>query len=118
MWEQKKSVLYELISSFKFYRESKKGKYSLATYLDIVGEYTDRMILQCEKEKYTFLGGNCKVINNTIEDTYDFRINVYFENRDGKKVMKEATRQIQKSRFTSETEKELQTEKIFEINRP
>ena len=113
-----KSVLDELISSFKFYKESKKGKYSLDTYLDIISEYTDRMILQCEKESYIFLGGMCKAINNDIENTYDFTVNIYFLSCDGKRIMKEATRKLSKERFTSETEQELSTEKLFEIKKP
>lgn len=37
------SVWSELLNSIKYLKESKKGKYSLDTYLDIIGEYTDRL---------------------------------------------------------------------------
>ena len=36
------SVWRELWDSIKYCKESKSGKYSIDTYLDIVGEYTDR----------------------------------------------------------------------------
>ena len=117
MGKQIKSALDELIGSFRFYRESKKGKYSLDTYLDIIGEYTDRIVLECEKENYTFRGGTCTAKNNNVECTYDFTVKIYFQDNDGKEIVKEATRSLPKERFTSETENELTDEKIFEINK-
>lgn len=118
MKEPKKLVLDELINSFKFYRESKKGKYSLDTYLEIVGEYTDRLILQCEKEGLMYVGGTCTVENNSVESTFDFKVKMYFESAEGNNILKEATRSLKKERFTSETENEVSQEVIFEINRP
>ena len=118
MEKQTKSVLDELISSFKFYKESKKGKYSLDVYLDIIGEYTDRMILQCEKESMLFSGGTCKVKNNNIDSTFDFTVKMYFQDREGTNIVKEATRCLPKDRFISETEQDVSEVKIFEINRP
>ena len=117
MGKQIKSALDELIGSFRFYSESKKGKYSLDTYLDIIGEYTDRIVLECEKENYTFRGGTCTAKNNNAECTYDFTVKIYFQDNDGKEIVKEATRSLPKERFTSETENELTDEKIFEINK-
>lgn len=113
-----KSVLDELVASFKYYKESKKGKYSLDTYLDIIGTYTDKIIVQSELESLEFTGGVCCVKNNTLDSTYVFSIKMYFKNSEGKSILKEATRCLDKRRFISETEKEILDEKSFEINKP
>lgn len=118
MKEHKKSVLDELVDSFRFYKESKKGKYSLNTYLEIIGEYTDRIILQSENEALIYEGGTCTVKNNKLEASFDFIVKMYFKNDDGTNILKEATRSIKKDKFTSETENDVVEELIFEINRP
>ena len=63
--EQENSFWSELWDAIKFCKESKSGKYSLDTYLDIVGEYTDIQIKAAEQVlnvnfyvKYTLALGN------------------------------------------------------------
>ncbi len=112
------SVLKELWNSFIYFLESKKGKYSLSTYLDIVGEYTDRLILKAEEEGGSFLGGTCEVRNNMEDKTFDFTIKMYFQNSDGENISKEAKRCLPKERFTSETEQEIRESNVFAIHRP
>lgn len=117
--DMKASAVRELFDSIKFFWESKRGKYSLDTYLDIIGEYTDRLIKESEeKEKLSFSGGECEAYKNTGGDKYTFSIKMYFESPSGEKIMKEAERSIEKSRFTSDTEGKLENKKIFEITGP
>lgn len=116
--KKESSVLNELIKAFKYYIESKKGKYSLKTYLDIIGEYTDRLIVTGEKEGFSFLGGTCTVANNEHDATYDFKIEMYFQDNEGNNITKEATRSLNKRRFTTETEDEVKNERKFEIYKP
>ena len=118
MKEKKNSVLDELFSSFKYYRESKKGKYSLDTYLDIIGEYTDRLIEKSEEESLEFLGGTCEVVNNVKEKTFVFIVKMFFRDENGNNISKEASRSLEKTKFTSETEQDVGNNKIFEINKP
>lgn len=118
MENQAMSVLDEFIRSFKFYKDSRRGKFSLDTYLDVIGQYTDKMILQCENEAMEFTGGTCTVKNNVTNATYDFTVKMYFQNADGESIVKEATRCLSKNKFTTETEQEVLDSKSFEINRP
>ena len=116
--KQESSVWNELWDSFKFYMESKNGKYSLDTYLDIVGEYTDRQIKMAEEEGLKYLGGECLIINAIDTDTYDFEIEMFFEDNAGNQKIKEAKRKLPKCRFVSETEQEVGDKIKFEIQRP
>lgn len=117
--DKKGSVLGELFDSIKFFRESRKGKYSLDTYLDIIGEYTDQLIKESEeKEKLFFSGGECEAYKNADDDKYTFSIKMYFASPSGEKIVKEAVRSLEKSRFTSDTEGKLENKKTFEITRP
>lgn len=115
---QENSVWSELWDSIKFCKESKSGKYSLDTYLDIVGEYTDRQIKSAEGDGLTYLGGECQIINSYDTNTYDFEVKMYFEDTKGEKVLKEAKRDLPKDRFVAETDREIGEKIRFEIQRP
>lgn len=115
---QKNSIWRELWDSIKFWKESKSGKYSLDTYLDIVGEYTDRLILLAENDGLTYLGGECQIINSYDTNTYDFKVKMFFENSKGENIVKEAERSLAKVKFVSETEREVGVKTKFEIQRP
>lgn len=108
------SIMSELWNSIKYAIESKQGKYDLDTYLDIVGEYADRLIAKAEKEeKILYQGGNCEVTQQ--ENIYQFTVKLYFKAEDRTDVLKEASRKIEKKRFTSETMRMLEQSKTFEI---
>ena len=115
---REKSVWCELWDSLKFCKESKKGKYSLDTYLDIVGEYTDRQIESAEKSGLTYLGGECQIINSYDTNTFNFEIKMFFEDDKGEKVVKEAKRKMSKEKCVSETDQEVEEKIKFEIQRP
>lgn len=116
--EQENSIWSELWGSIKFYKESKHGKYSLDTYLDIVGEYTDRQINSAEAEGLIYLGGECQIINSHETDTYDFKVKMFFEDCKGENILKESKRSLLKAKFISETEREVGESIKFKIQRP
>lgn len=100
----KENALKEMLDSVKFSIESKKGKYSLDTYLDILGEYTDLQIINGEKEGLEYIGGKCsdKVCEKNPE-YMEFVVELYFENQWGEPVKREARRNIPLNKFVSET---------------
>lgn len=116
--EQKSSVWIELMDSIKFCRESKRGKYSLDTYLDIVEEYTDGQIKSAEIEGLTYIGGECQIINSYEMKTYDFEVKMYFEDSKGEKIVKEAKRSLPKDKFVSETDRKVGEKVRYEIQSP
>lgn len=112
------SVWSELWNSIKYCKESKSGKYSLNTYLDIVGEYTDRQIIEAEETGLTYLGGECQIINSSDTNTYDFSVQMFFSDGSGEKIVKEAKRNLPKDKFVSETDQSVGEKIKFEIQRP
>lgn len=110
------SAMSELWKAIKYAIESKQGKYDLDTYLDIVGEYAERLIAESEKkENLLYQGGHCEVTQ--MEDCYQFAVKLYFMSEDGADTIKEASKKIKKNRFTSETRSRLEESKIFEITK-
>lgn len=109
--------LDKLWDAIRFCLESKKGKWSLDTYLDIVGQYADRQIIEEKNEGNIYLGGECIVENKG--DMLFFEIELYFENSFGEKMNKSANRLLEKSKFIKETINMLETEPMkFEIKEP
>ena len=118
MKERENSIWSELWDSIKCCKESKRGKYSLDTYLDIVGEYTDRQIKLAAEEGLTYLGGECQITNSNETNTYDFAIKMFFEDSKGENITKEANRNLPKERFVSEMDREVGDKIRYEIQRP
>ena len=114
---RKNSIWSELWNSIKYCKESKSGKYSLDTYLDILGEYTDRQIIESEEGGLTYLGGECQVINSS-DNTYEFFIQMFFSDDSGEKIIKDAKRNLPKNKFVSETKQAVGKKIKFEIQRP
>lgn len=114
---RKNSIWSELWNSIKYCKESKSGKYSLDTYLDILGEYTDRQIIESEEGGLTYLGGECQVINSS-DNTYEFFIQMFFSDDSGEKIIKDAKRNLPKNKFVSETKQAVGEKIKFEIQRP
>ncbi|MGN8799128.1 hypothetical protein ACTNCH_03525 [Candidatus Merdisoma sp. HCP28S3_D10] len=114
------SAWKEFIESLKFFWESKKGKYSLETYLKIVGEYTNRIIIAAEEKGMHFYGGECSVKREReSDDVLWFQVEVFFKDEYGKVVKKEAARKIPSIKFTTETLEKIGNEHlIFEIEKP
>ena len=118
MYKNSRSTLGELWDSIKFWHESKRGKYGLETYLNILSEFTDRLIKEAEQSGLTYVGGECQIVNIQAEKLYDFHIKMYFQDKYGEQILKEARRKLPKDRFTSETEQMIGAGQRFEIRRP
>lgn len=118
MKERKCSAWGELWDSIKFLYESKRGKYSLDTYLDIMSEFTDKLIQESEQDGLTYLGGECCVADDKAERKYDFHVKLYFQNWNGSHILKEARRKLPKNCFTSETAQMVGAGTKFEIQKP
>ena len=116
-----KKAIDELFDALKFYRDSKRGKYSLDTYLDIIGEYADRQILEAEqKEGLKYLGGQCEVwrLREDAKEIH-FAVHLYFSDENGENIEKEACRDISIAKFVRETQQIIGTEKqVFDIEDP
>ena len=118
MGKHEKSIWSELWNSMKYCKESKSGRYSLDTYLDIVGEYTDQQIIEAKENGLTYLGGECQIINSSDNNTYVFSVQMFFSDGSGEKIIKEAKRELPKDKFVSETEQAVGEKIKFEIQRP
>ncbi len=114
------SALKEMFDSIKFCMDSKKGKYSLDTYLDIVGEYADRQIIAGKNKGMEYFGGECTVKKNKTEpDVLEFSVELYFENQQGESIKKEAKRKLPLSKFVDETASAIGSETLkFNIQKP
>ena len=117
MSDKTPSAFSELFRSIKFAIESKSGKYSLETYLDIIGEFTDRQIWEAKKSGRSYTGGECTVqISDVNPENYLFQIEMFFRDKDGSAVKEEASREIPKSKFVSETQEQITKNPLkFEI---
>lgn len=119
MERKEPGALNEFFEAIKFCLESKKGRYSLQTYLDIVGEYADRQILTSEENGLTYMGGDCRVRRNDSTKTIAFRVKLFFRDQVGESLEKEAERDLPFNKFVSETVKQVGNEElIFNISRP
>lgn len=115
---QDTTIWNELWNSIRFFHESKKGKYSLDTYLDILEKYTDKLIKETEKQGFYYLGGECRVTNSHKNNTYDFAVEMFFKNSNGEKISKEAKRSLSKDKFVTETDEKIKNTITFEIQKP
>ena len=113
------SSIKELTDSLKNCVKFEEEKYSLESYLEIVGKYTDQVIIEAAAKQMRYLGGECKVIKDCDDDMLVFSLEMYFENRTGSKMKKTATRKIPADKFTDDTIRFLgKEEKCFEIEKP
>lgn len=118
--EKKEGVFQHFFDSIRYMRESKKRRYSLDTYLDIVEEYADRIILDCKEKGYLYKGGNCRIsvdINNSSQ--FLIGVKMYFKNKNADNIEKTAERYIDTKKFTTETIARIRENKelIFEIEK-
>lgn len=119
MERKETGALNEFFDAIKFCLESKKGRYSLQTYLDIVGEYADRQILASEENGLTYMGGDCRVKMNNSAKVIVFNVKLFFKDRTGESIEKGAERELPLNKFVSETVKQIGNEElIFNISRP
>lgn len=119
MENKKDSVFQDFWNSIQYYIDSKKGKYSLETYLQIISEYTDELIKDAERKGFLYKGGKCGVWKNDKSEMLEFHIEMYFENRDREVIEKEAERQLSIKKFTREAVATIGDKGLkFNIERP
>lgn len=114
IWESIRSAL-------KFAYQSSQGKYSLETYLEVLGEYTDDEIKEFAGKGHSFSGGEVVFSTYKDKDTIKAIIKMYFvETSTGKNKLKKAERDLEKSMFTSEAISTMESkgEIAYEINSP
>ena len=116
-----KRTFSDLINSIKYMFQSAKGKYSLESYLEVIGEFTDDTIVEAEKEGLNFFGGECSIKSNILNnEEVSIAVNMQFRSDTGEWKKKEATRFIEKSIFTDEAIKQIGGNEglTFAINPP
>ena len=113
------SLFGDLLKAFRYMTDSKRGKYSLATYLEIIGEYADRQIIGERERGLTYSGGECTVYKDSSQKQYVFSVEMFFVDPCGPNIKKTACRRLEISRFTKETSDEISSEKLhFNIEEP
>ena len=91
----------ELINAIRFRNDSKKGKYSLDTYLDIISQRADEIIEESIQNKLYYITGLCKV---SLEDKQlKTDIELYFSNSEGERIQKTFSVEKTTSCFVRET---------------
>ena len=119
MNKENRSAWKEFCESIQFFIDSKTGKFSLETYLEIIGEYTDRLIIEAEGTGMCYSGGECTVKKNPNEKVYEFNVIIHFTDIDNMTICKEAVRKIPIDRFTREATDQIGTGEIkFRIDKP
>ena len=113
------SAFRELWESIQYMFDSKKGKYSLETYLGILSEYTDRLILAAKKDDLSYTGGECRIKKEEGNEYLEFHIEMFFLDKEKNAIKKEAARKLPVKRFTTETLRRIDDKEIkFEITSP
>ena len=109
----------ELWDSILFCVDSQRGKYSLETYLDIIGEYADRLIIKTQENGVTYTGGECNVNKDPDGKNYDFEVSLYFRDGEDNVIKKQASRKIAMDKFTRETKSSINDKKTqYKIDKP
>lgn len=96
-WETIKKAL-------KFASQSSQGKYSLETYLEVLGEYTDQEIIEFIDTENNYGGG--EVVFSTSKDDDSIKATVkmvFLEKSTGKIKIKKAERFLEKTMFIDES---------------
>lgn len=116
--DKEKSALGELWDSILYCIDSISGRFSIDSYLDVIGEYADRMIIEAQNTGLSYLGGECEAVYEKDEKQYVFEVRMYFEDMNAKKIEKKAIRRFPESKFTRETKQQLEEKSVFSILKP
>ena len=118
----KKSDIWDNIKkALIFAAQSAQGKYSLETYLEVLGEYTDQEITEFTSNGYLYGGGEVVFSTKKGDPNVKAVVKMYFlETATKKDKLKKAERLLEKKMFTDEAiaEFEKKGEVAFEINAP
>ena len=117
----KDSIWDAIKNALKFTYQSAQGKYDLNSYLEVLGEYTDKEIKEFIAAGYSYGGGEAVFSTKPGDVSIKAVVKMYFlEKETNKHKMKKAERFLEKSMFVDETISELENkgEVAFEINAP
>lgn len=107
MEQVKKNRLSNAFSDLKqavqYRKDSKAGKYSIDSYLDMIGMFSDKLILEARQEKLRFINGSCTVLSDDQFQNLYFKVELYFENADDEKIVKEFSTEKSTDLFVKET---------------
>ena len=93
----------DLKQAVQYRKDSKAGKYSIDSYLDIIGMFSDKLILEARQEKLRFINGSCTVLSDDQFQNLYFKVELYFENADDEKIVKEFSTEKSTDLFVKET---------------
>lgn len=108
-----KVLAKDFVTAFCELVQSYQGKYTLESYLGLVGEFADQVILKSLKDNLKYEKGMCYVFDKgATQDMFTISIELYFSNQSKKTILKKAEREIAKERFTRESIKIIESKKI------
>lgn len=93
----------DLKQAVQYRKDSKAGKYSIDSYLDMIGMFSDKLILEARQEKLRFINGSCTVLSDDQFQNLYFKVELYFENADDEKIVKEFSTEKSTDLFVKET---------------
>ena len=93
----------DLKQAVQYRKDSKAGKYSIDSYLDMIGMFSDKLILEARQEKLRFINGSCTVLSDDRFQNLYFKVELYFENADDEKIVKEFSTEKSTDLFVKET---------------
>ncbi|WP_125141627.1 hypothetical protein [Clostridium transplantifaecale] len=103
------STLYELF-------QSSQGKYTLEMYINLVGEFTDEVIMASKRKGLSFNEGSCFIRDiGTNKDVFTIFLEMYFIDISGKKILEKAEREMEKRKFTYDSIKQIETKRCMEF---
>lgn len=121
MEENKNGIWEELKDAFRYLFQSAKGKYSLESYLEALGEFTDEEINRELDDGEHYGGGEVTFSSIRNKDYIKIVIEMRFSNeRDMKIKTKRAEREVERRSFTDSALKifDENGETTFEIKPP
>ena len=108
--EKLMSALYELY-------QSSKGKYNLESYIGLVGEFADEVILASKEKGLRFDKGSCLIRDmGKNRELFTMSLELYFIDSSGKKILEKAEREMEKIKFTSESIKQIEEKRYLEYS--
>lgn len=115
------NVVKEFKSAIKYFFQSVKGKYSIASYLEILSEFTDGEINAALDNGEVYGGGEVTFLSVSNSDTLDVTAEMRFYDDKEKKIKtRKAERKLQRKLFTDDALKVFDNngQTTFEIKAP
>ena len=115
-----KDAFKQIKASLSYFVDARRGKISLESYTEIIGEFTDSVIHDEGAKGNSFLGGSCEVrVDPQNNKNILFAVTMFFEGINGDK-QKHATRSLGQEKFTREAIERIKSAEYlsYDIVRP